>query len=156
MPLWSWPSESISNIATEVKLSPEARSRAEAAAESAIYALEKDPHNTIAVQELFRDLVTQNMRNPEQVLAIQEALYAKHEKHMEDIPANQKLWAEQQFTAFMQEFSANLAHMHRDINWLTALNGAEDRYNNKANSLQKTYANLAGNIINPESSETAS
>ena len=67
-------------------------------------------------------MVDHNMRNPESVQKLLDGLYEKHKEHTKDLDPNQKLVAEKSFTQFIEVFSQNLAHMHRDIDWSNELN----------------------------------
>jgi len=127
------------------KLSPEAQKRVDAVVNAALKIIESTPELWNAIQETFNQMVDHNMRNPESVQKLLDGLYEKHKEHTKDLDPNQKLVAEKSFTKFMETFSQNLAHMHRDIDWSNELNAIKYTFESKRKSITTTYASIIQN-----------
>lgn len=75
----------------KLELSGEARNRVNIVAQSAIDLLEKNPDNKSAISKLFGEMVSNNLRDPENIGKIQDGLYTARDARLKNANPNERL-----------------------------------------------------------------
>jgi hypothetical protein len=133
------PSENQSQAETQKILSQEAQSRINIVATNAIAILDKD--TDLAIQKTFLEMISGNLRDPENIMKIQNWLYKARDARLEEPGAN-RLDILNRFSQFMNGFAQNTAHMQRDIAWSNDIQLLTRNADQKTQQVKDTYARI--------------
>ena len=71
----------------------------------AIDLLEKNPDNKSAISKLFGEMVSNNLRDPENIGKIQDGLYTARDARLKNANPNERLSILESFSVFMTHFT---------------------------------------------------
>lgn len=142
MTLSQSPSAAPEQINNSKELSTEAQERVNLVANQAIDVLENNPDTNQAVQDLFQKMSLENMRNPENIIKLQQGLYEARDARLASIPSSERLSALKSFSRFMETLTQNIAYMQRDINWSNEANNLKLASTQKTQQVQDTYRRI--------------
>lgn len=136
---------SLSNVISESRLSEwtlssQALINATGVADAAIAILQDNPEGEKAIQKTFEEMISKKLRDPRDIMAIQEQLYAARDRRLVDIEPSKRLGALQAFSKFMERFSQNAAYMNRDIWWSDDMNAIRNINAAQVAWVKTTYA----------------
>ena len=135
------PNNSLSEFPSQkLELSSEALNRATKVANTAIDILTQHPEGQEAVENTFSQMISEKLRDPGDVMAIQEQLYAARDARLAGMEPSKRLGALEAFSRFMEQFSQNAAYMNRDIWWSNDMNAIRDNNTAQVAWVKATYA----------------
>lgn len=98
-------SNEISGNSEEIKLSTEARNRFNTVAQSVISVLDKNTDAQSAIKKLFGEMISNNLRDPENIAKIQDGLYEARDARLQEASPNERLPILTSFSNFMTQFT---------------------------------------------------
>lgn len=144
--------ENQSQAETSRLLWKEAQARVNIVATQALDILDKNPDAKLAIQKTFQDMISGNLRDPENIRKIQNWLYEARDARLANIDPSKKLSTLESFSRFMKGFTEQIAMLNRDIPLSNNLNLLTNATNTKIDQVKSTYAWI---ITNDHPTQTA-
>ncbi|MBC7503379.1 hypothetical protein H7169_00195 [Candidatus Gracilibacteria bacterium] len=138
-------SSGVSETPEPTKLGAEAQSRINHVTTSALAILEGSLDTALAVKKLFGTMVSDNLRNPENIAKIQDGLYEARDVRLAKANPNERLAILESFSEFMKNFTEGIALMNRDIGLSNQAHVLANASDAKMNQVRSTYQQILAN-----------
>jgi hypothetical protein len=128
-----------------IQLSNESQAKVDTIARNAVAVLDKNPDAQSAIANLFGEMVSKNLRNPENITKIQNGLYEARDSRLAGANPSERLSILEWFSKFMEKFTQWIAQMNRDVGLSNDANQLKSWSDMKISQVQSTYAQILTN-----------
>ena len=127
------------------KLSTEAQARVDTVAKNAVEVLDKNLDAQSAISQLFGEMVSKNLREPENIAKIQDGLYEARDERLSHASPSERLSILESFSEFIERFTQWIAQMNRDVGLSNEANALKSWSDAKMTQVQATYNTILKN-----------